>query len=230
MSDQFMQEVQEEEHSIEDLERKISRGTGIAEAAADDMIRANEEAQVIEVDALKETVLAYQKQIEELKDLYEKNRVLVDEMRKMSIETTKSVQDVMKASAQALSENSTALRDVDFGKMQEESRKDMEASSKNLETRLMESIGASEQKIADLLQQSDDFSHKENVRVYRNVQVAVEQLLKKQTDELKEKMDEAEKPAKAPVNGVQIATLVAVLAGVVLEALHAFDVLSMFFG
>lgn len=38
MSDQFMQEVQEEEHSIEDLERKISQGTGIGEAAADDMI------------------------------------------------------------------------------------------------------------------------------------------------------------------------------------------------
>ncbi len=230
MSDQFMQEVQEEEHSIEDLERKISQGTGIAEAAADDMIRANEEAQAIEVDALKETVLAYQKQIEELKDLYEKNRVLVDEMRRMSIETTKGVQDVMKASAQALSENSTALRDVDFGKMQEESRKGMEESSKNLETKLTESIGASEQKIADLLQQSDDFSHKENVRVYRNVQAAVEQLLKKQTDELKEKMDEEEKPAKAPVNGVQIVTLAAVLAGVVLEALHAFGVLSMFFG
>ena len=230
MSDQFMQEVQEEEHSIEDLERKISQGTGIAEAAADDMIRANEEAQAIEVDALKETVLSYQKQIEELKDLYEKNRVLVDEMRRLSIETTKGVQDVMKASAQALSENSTALRDVDFSKMQEDARKDMEESSKNLETKLTESIGASEQKIADLLQQSDDFSHKENVRVYRNVQAAVEQLLKKQTDELKEKMDEEEKPAKAPVNGIQIATLAVVLAGVVLEALHAFGVLSMFFG
>ena len=69
MSDQFMQEVQEEEHSIEDLERKISQGTGIGEAAADDMIRANEEAQAIEVDTLKDTVLAYQRQIEELKEL-----------------------------------------------------------------------------------------------------------------------------------------------------------------
>ncbi len=48
MSDQFMQEVQAEEHSIEDLERKISQGTGIGEAAADDMIRANEEARVFD--------------------------------------------------------------------------------------------------------------------------------------------------------------------------------------
>ncbi len=230
MSDQFMQEVQEEEHSIEDLERKISQGTGIGEAAADDMIRANEEAQAIEVDTLKDTVLAYQRQIEELKELYDKNRVLVDEMRKMSIETTKGVQDVMKASAQALSDNSNALHDVDFGKMQEDSRKSTEEASKKLEEKLTESIEQSQQKIADLLQQSDDFSHKENVRVYRNVQAAVEQLLKKQTEDLKEKLDEEKQPSGAAVSGVQIATLVAVLAGVILEALHAFGVLSMFFG
>lgn len=160
MSDQFMQEVQEEEHSIEDLERKISQGTGIGEAAADDMIRANEEAQAIEVDTLKDTVLAYQRQIEELKELYDKNRVLVDEMRKMSIETTKGVQDVMKASAQALSDNSNALHDVDFGKMQEDSRKSTEEASKKLEERITESIEQSQQKIADLLQQSDDFPTK----------------------------------------------------------------------
>ena len=98
------------------------------------------------------------------------------------------------------------------------------------ERKLTESIEQSQQKIADLLQQSDDFSHKENVRVYRNVQAAVEQLLKKQTEDLKEKLDEEKQPSGAAVNGVQIATLVAVLAGVILEALHAFGVLSMFFG
>ena len=230
MSDQFMQEVQEEEHSIEDLERKIAQGTGIGEAAADDMIRANEEAQAIEVDALKDTVIAYQKQIAELQELCEKNRVLVEEMRKMSLETTKGVQDVMKASAKALSENSSALHDVDFGKMQEDSKKSVEESAGVLEEKLRASIEESQKKLADLMQQSDDFSHKENVRVYRNVQAAVEQLLKKQTEDLNEKLEEAGKPAKAPVNPVQIVTLIAVLCGVILEALDAFGILRMFFG
>lgn len=230
MSDQFMQEVQEEEHSIEDLERKIAQGTGIGEAAADDMIRANEEAQAIEVDALKDTVIAYQKQIAELQELCEKNRVLVEEMRKMSLETTKGVQDVMKASAKALSENSSALHDVDFGKMQEDSKKSVEESAGALEEKLRASIEESQKKLADLMQQSDDFSHKENVRVYRNVQAAVEQLLKKQTEDLNEKLEEAGKPAKTPVNPVQIVTLIAVLCGVVLEALDVFGILRMFFG
>lgn len=230
MSDQFMQEVQEEEHSIEDLERKIAQGTGIGEAAADDMIRANEEAQAIEVDALKDTVAAYQRQILQLQELCEKNRILVDEMRKMSLETTKGVQDVMKASAEALTKNSNALGDVDFGKMQEDSQKSVEESARALEEKLTASVDESQKKLADLLQQSDDFAHKENVRVYRNVQAAVEQLLKKQTEDLNEKLEELSKPAKAPVNPVQIVTLIAVVCGVVLEALDAFGVLRMFFG
>jgi chorismate mutase len=228
MSDQFMQEVQEEENSIEELEKKIQQSTGIGEAAADDMIRANEEAQAVEVDALKETVQAYQKQLEELKELYSKNSALNDEMRQMSLETTKGVQDVMKASAQALAENNNALRNVDFAKMQAESSEQLESKTKELGEQLTASLAETQQKLADLMQQSDDFAHKENVRVYRNVQAATEQLLKKQTDELKERLAELEKPKKEKITWIQILTLAAALLTLALEALDAFGILSMF--
>lgn len=228
MSDQFMQEVQEEENSIEELEKKIQQSTGIGEAAADDMIRANEEAQAVEVDALKETVQAYQKQLEELKELYNKNSALNDEMRQMSLETTKGVQDVMKASAQALAENNNALRNVDFAKMQAESSEQLESKTKELGEQLTVSLAETQQKLADLMQQSDDFAHKENVRVYRNVQAATEQLLKKQTEELKERLAELEKPKKEKITWIQILTLAAALLTLVLEALDAFGILSMF--
>ncbi len=228
MSDQFMQEVQEEENSIEELEKKIQQSTGIGEAAADDMIRANEEAQAVEVDALKETVQAYQKQLEELKELYNKNSALNDEMRQMSLETTKGVQDVMKASAQALAENNNALRNVDFAKMQAESSEQLESKTKELGEQLTASLAETQQKLADLMQQSDDFAHKENVRVYRNVQAATEQLLKKQTEELKERLAELEKPKKEKITWIQILTLAAALLTLVLEALDAFGILSMF--
>ena len=228
MSDQFMQEVQEEENSIEELEKKIQQSTGIGEAAADDMIRANEEAQAVEVDALKETVQAYQKQLEELKELYNKNSALNDEMRQMSLETTKGVQDVMKASAQALAENNNSLRNVDFAKMQAESSEQLESKTKELGEQLTASLAETQQKLADLMQQSDDFAHKENVRVYRNVQAATEQLLKKQTEELKERLAELEKPKKEKITWIQILTLAAALLTLVLEALDAFGILSMF--
>ena len=226
MSDQFMQEVQEEENSIQDLEQRIQRSTGVGEAVADEMIRANEEAQAVEVDALKETVSAYQHQIEELRELYNKNSALVDEMRSMSLETTKGVQDVMKVSAQALSENSNALRDVNFDQMHEDSKKQVEDSAKELGDKIAASITESQQKIADLLQQSDDFAHKENVRVYRNVQAATEQLLKKQTEDLKTQMEESQKSEKTPISWIQIAILAVAAVGTALEALDAFGILS----
>lgn len=229
MGEQFMQEVQEEEHSIEELERKIQQSTGVGEAAADDMIRANEEAQAAEVDTLKDTVAAYRQQIEELKDLYSKNSVLVDELRGMSLETTKGVQDVMKASAQALSENSSALRDVNFVQMHAESKQQVEDSSKELKEQVTASIAESEQKIADLLQQSDDFAHKENVRVYRNVQAATDQLLKQQTQEIKEQLEELGKTGKKQVTWIQILILVLVLLGTAVEVLDACGIFDMLF-
>lgn len=223
MNDQFMQEVQDDETTLEALERKAERAVGgnIAVEAADDMIRANGEAQAVEIDTLKDTVLTYQKQIDELEDLYRRNSALIDEMRKMNIETTKGVQDVMKASADALAKNGDAVRNLDLTGIQDDTKKTVGDS----ETKVLESVNTSQQKIADLLQQSDDFAHKENVRVYRNVQAATEQLLKKQTDELKTQFDELKKPQRPKVSWIQILILLVAAAG---TAVSVLDVLGVF--
>lgn len=219
MSDQFMQEIQDEEATLEALENKAAKAAGgnVAVEAADDMIRANGEAQAIEVDTLKDAVRTYQKQIDELKDLYEKNSALIEEMRRMNIETTKGVQDVMKASADALAKNGDAFRNLDLSGIQTETKTTVEAS----ESKVIESVSSSQQKIADLLQQSDDFAHKENVRVYRNVQSATEQLLKKQTDDLKTQFDELKKPRRPKTSGIQILILLVAAAGTVVSILNA---------
>ncbi len=228
MSDTFMQEVQEEENSIEELEKRMQQSTGVGEAVADDMIRANEEAQALEVDALKDAVAAYQKQIDELRELYAKNSALVDDMRKMSLETTKGVQDVMKASAQALADNGKAFQEVDFSGIQDNTKAVLEEKIHDLNEKLNASLTESQAKVSDLLQQSDDFAHKENVRVYRNVQAATELLLKKQTEEIKDLLPDKNAPAQAKPNGVQIATLVLAAVCAILEALDAFGILNLF--
>lgn len=224
MSDQFMQ-VQNDEKALEALEHKVSEAAGgnVAVEAADDMIRANGEAQAIEVDTLKDAVRAYQKQIDELRDLYQKNNALVEEMRKMNMETTKSVQDVMKSSAEALSKNEDAIRGIDFSGI----REDMKSTAEASRSKILESVDASEQKIADLFQQSDDFAHKENVRVYRNVQAATDQLLKKQTEDLKEQFNELKNPGKQKLSWIQVLTLIAAGGGAVLSALDAFELFQL---
>lgn len=218
MSDQFMEEIQEESSALEELERRVSEASGgnVAVEAADEMIRANGEAQAIEIETLKDTVRAYQEQIEDLKAICARNSELVESIRQMNVETTKGVQDVMKASAEALSENSHALKDVDFAGMQEEIKGASEASG----AKVIESVTESHKKLEELLQQSDDFAHKENVRVYRNVQAATEQLLTKQTEELKLQIEELKKPQKPKISWIQILILLLSATTLLLEVLQ----------
>lgn len=139
----------------------------------------------------------------------------------MNVETTKGVQDVMEVSAKTISENSDALQNVDFSKLQEESKAAVEEAS----AKVLASIEESQQKIEGLLQQSDDFAHKENVRVYRNVQAATEQLLQKQTSELKTELDAIKKTQKPAVTWAQIVTMLLAAASVILILLQYFGVM-----
>ena len=223
MEDQFMQEIEAEKSTLEELEQKVrdAAGGNVSVDAADELIRANGEAQAIEVDTLKETVASYQNQIDELKSLYRRNSALVQEICKMNVETTKGVQDVMEVSAKALSENSDALQDVDFSQMQADSKATLEEAV----TRVLASIAESQQKIEELLQQSDDFAHKENVRVYRNVQASTEQLLQKQTSELKTELDAIKKARNSSVSWAQIVTMLLAAAGVILILLQSFGIM-----
>ena len=223
MEDQFMQEIEEEKSTLEDLEQRVrdAAGGNVAVEAADELIRANGEAQAIEVDTLKETVASYQNQIDELKALYHRNSALVQEICRMNVETTKGVQDVMEVSAKAISDNSDALQNIDLSKLQDETKDSLDEAV----TKVLASIEESQQKIEGLLQQSDDFAHKENVRVYRNVQAATEQLLQKQTSELKTDLDAIKKSQKPSVNWAQIVTMLLAAAAVVLILLQYIGIL-----
>ncbi len=160
---------------------------------ADDMIRANGAAEARQAEELRETVGKYSAELEELRSLYEKNSKLVSELRDMNVATTKGIQDVMKEAAEKFAENNNTTPDIDFTELQKS---------------ILDSVQASQEKTADLLQQSDDFSHKENVRVYRNIQAATDQLLKKQTETFEAALEPLKTPAKPKATGVQIATLV----------------------
>ena len=61
------------------------------------------------------------------------------------------------------------------------------------------------------LKQSDDLLHKENVKVYRNVQAALIEELGKQTQELREIVESQPKPQK---NTAQLVISIVILLGV----------------
>lgn len=85
-----------------------------------------------------------------------------------------------------------------------------------------ESVAELKTMLEELFRQSDDFLHKENVKVYRNVQAALVEELNKQTEAIKAEQN-SKKGGKAPV-----VLMVLILIGVAADlAIHIFTFLTM---
>lgn len=145
---------------------------------ADEMIRANGAAEAAQTERLKNEIDEYSQQLEELTALYQKNNVLVDRLQKINLTAADSMRTI-------LQEN--VARREEKGEIDPEiSAKEQEA----LREALAASIDDSQKKIEELLQQSDKLAHRENVRVYRNVQASMIAELDKQTQQLHAAQDE----------------------------------------
>src|SRR5699024_1954296 len=99
-----------------------------------------------------------------------------------------------------------------------------EVDDRNLEAaKRVDEIGqmlaAQTENLREMQRQADDFNHKENVKVYRNVQAVVVEEVKKQTEELKK----AEKGTRI----LLIFTLAAALANVALFILQILGILGI---
>lgn len=145
---------------------------------ADEMIRANGAAEAAQTERLKSEIDEYSQQLEELTALYQKNNVLVDRLQKMNLTAADSMRTMLQENAE---------------RREEKSEVDPEASAREQEAfrqALAASIDDSQKKIEELLQQSDQLAHRENVRVYRNVQASMISELEKQTQQLQNAQDE----------------------------------------
>lgn len=180
---------------------------------AEEMILANGAAEAREAERLRDTADRYAEEIAELKALYDKNSALVEELRELNAQSVRGVQDVCKSTLESIDAANASVKDIDFSALQKA---------------IIDSVQESQTRTADLLQQSDDFSHKENVRVYRNIQAATDQLLQKQTEQLTEALEPLKTPARPQVSKVQVATLIVALLGVAIEVLDILGVFAQF--
>ena len=141
------------------------------------IIRANQEAEALESDKLKETAEAYALQLEEMMALQEKNMEIFGQLRQMHDETARQIR---------------VLSDIAEGSKTQE----------NLTKRM---------------QQSDDFSHRENVRVYRNIQASTDQMLQNLMQQIREEVAPLKEPAKQKTPVLQILILAGIAAVLVLQ-------------
>jgi len=165
---------------------------------AQEIIKANSQAEAEEMKRLQLQISEYEKILQEMRKLNYRNTELSEKFDKMIGDNADKIHG-MKEDGQRLI---VALRDLTDEQIR---NREAELEQKE-EQRLQEESTEQQQRqtdlsaITDLLetkfQKSDDFVHKENVKVYRNVQAVV-------VDEIKRGLEEVQKDRSELVSEIK---------------------------
>ncbi len=190
--------------------------------SAQEVIKANSQAEAAEMKKLQLQVAEYEKILQEMRKLNYKNSELSEKIDGLVGENANKIQGLQEeetkllATLRNLTDEQTRIREEELAQKEAE--------------RVDENRKAEEQKqqltsLEERMKQSDEFVHKENVKVYRNVQAVVVDELKKQTETL---LLENQKLG-SKLNTVMILSIFAILfsaAGIVLQIIFGMNLLS----
>ncbi len=180
---------------------------------ADELILANGAAEAAQTEALKQIIADNGVTIMEMRD---SSARLGEELHSSMADLTGSLTGSMTELSGSLTGSVTELSDSLTGSMTE------------LSGKLTGSIDESRETIERQLRQSGEASHKDSVRVYRNVQASMIAELEKQTkamseriDELTRKIEEIDARPKKVQSPLIVMTFIAAAAAFFIELLQA---------
>jgi uncharacterized protein YhaN len=172
---------------------------------AQEMIKANSEAEANEMKKMKLQISEYEKILQEMRKLNYKNTEISEKLDLMVGETADKIQSIKEDEQKLLGllrditdeqtrnmESDQELRQEEITEWgRERELRDKEKQEKNDNSKQV--ISELTQFIENKFQSSDDFSHKENVKVYRNVQAVVVDELKRYNDSVSEEHNSLQK-------------------------------------
>ncbi len=126
---------------------------------AQEMIRANYAAEAAKMEQLQKQIKAYDETMQE--------------MRRVNIKTAENLENMRDLLSQCVEK-------LESVKTEDESGADAEKQLAAVKTLLEERLAAVKTLLEERLAQTENFVHKENVKVYRNVQAAFTEELEKQ--------------------------------------------------
>ena len=190
--------------------------------SAQEVIKANSQAEAAEMKKLQLQVAEYEKILQEMRKLNYKNSELSEKIDGLVGENANKIQGLQEeetkllATLRNLTDEQTRIREEELA------QKEAERADENRKTEEQKQQLTS---LEERMKQTDEFVHKENVQVYRNVQAVVVDELKKQTETL---LLENQKLG-SKLNTVTILSIFAILfsvAGIVLQIIFGMNLLS----
>ncbi len=195
--------------------------------SAQEMINANSQAEAEEMKRLQMQVSEYEKILQEMRKLSYKNTELSERLELVigenagKIQRMKEDEEKLIAVLKDLTEEQTKNRDSELEKKEEE-RLEKERAD---EAKKQSDISVITNLLENKFQRSDDFVHKENVKVYRNVQAVVVDELKRYTESAQEEKN-AINAKLGKVMKFSVISMLASIVGVVLWALMAAGIIK----
>ena len=192
---------------------------------AQEMIKANSQAEAAEMKRLQMQVAEYEKIRQEMRKLNYKNAELSDKMEAMigdnagKIEGMKEDEHRLVTALRDLTDEQTRNREAELGKKESETLERELAETEKYKNQIRDIAELLEKKFAN----SDDFVHKENVKVYRNVQAVVVDETKRQAEEAQTQYQKLDKK----VNRVMIFSILSMAASIISILLMIINMLNI---
>lgn len=174
---------------------------------AGEVIRANSAAEEREMKKLREQVAEYERCLQEMRKIQLTNTQSAQNLHDMMVEnadgirklTQESLGKLANVQLEADAQNADAKKAVDaaataMAKMEEQVLKMQETVAS-----LSEDLNKNQAEMKECFEKADDFLHKENVKVYRNVQAVVVEEVGNKAQEIIKASEEAASKASKPV-------------------------------
>lgn len=206
--------------------------------SAQEMIRANSQAEAEEMKRLQLQVSEYEKILQEMRKLNYRNTELAEKLDLMIGDNADKIQGMKEdeqrliAALRDLTDEQTRNREAELERKEEE-RIEQERTAENQK---QTDLSAITDLLEDKFQKSDDFVHKENVKVYRNVQAVVVDEIKRCVESIQndrsilknELADEVKKGLDKKLNKVMTFSVVSMVLSAVSIVLWALLVMGAF--
>ena len=182
--------------------------------SAQEMIKANSQAEAEEMQRLQMQVSEYEKILQEMRKLNYRNTELSEKLDLMigdnagKIQNMKEEEQRLIAALRDLTDEQTRNREAELER-REEDRLERERAE---EARKQTDISAITDLLENQFQRSDDFVHKENVKVYRNVQAVVVDEIKRSVENAQSEQSALKKELNAKLNKVLVISVISMLA------------------
>lgn len=195
--------------------------------SAQEMIKANSEAEAKEMKRLQLQVAEYEKILQEMRKLNYRNTELSDKLDSLigdnaqKIHNMKEDEQKLILSLRDLTDEQIRNREAELVRREEERierEKEAELKAKN-DLEFVKGI------LNEKFKDSDDFVHKENVKVYRNVQAVVIDEIKKQTELICEDNKVSNKKINKKLNIVLAVSIASIIVSVTTILLSFFKLL-----